>query len=180
MKINARAVPEAGLDLSDVVSPADVGLAPPEFDVVGDCHLSVRFRKLGARYHVTGTIRVTVALTCARCLARMEKVLEPSLQMVFEPAHASPTRTETQIRNRDLGLSFFEGNEIDLGPEIHQAVLLAIPHKPICRADCRGLCPSCGANLNVESCQCPRPTSQESGGTLKDLINKWGAGTQAR
>ena len=180
MKINAHAVPEAGLDLSDAISARGAGLDSPELDVVGDCHLSVRLRKLGARYHVTGAIRVTVALTCARCLARMEKVLEPSLQMVFESAHASATRTETQIRNRDLGLSFFEGNEIDLGPELRQAVLLAIPHKPICRADCRGLCPSCGANLNVESCRCQRPTSHASGGTLRDLLTKWGSGTRAR
>ena len=45
-------------------------------------------------------------------------------------------------------------DEIDLEPMVHDAVLLELPQAPLCRPDCRGLCPTCGADLNAQSCDC--------------------------
>ena len=49
------------------------------------------------------------------------------------------------------------GDELDLEPLARDAVLLELPLAPLCAEDCRGLCPTCGANRNTEPCACPRP-----------------------
>ena len=57
-----------------------------------------------------------------------------------------------------MGLSFYASEEIDLSPFIREQVLLALPMCPLCEASCRGLCPSCGINLNDEACVCISPS----------------------
>jgi len=58
------------------------------------------------------------------------------------------------LRAEDLEFSLYEGEEVDLGPLIREQVLLALPTRPLCRDDCRGLCPQCGINLNHAECGC--------------------------
>jgi uncharacterized protein len=47
-----------------------------------------------------------------------------------------------------------DGREIDLSEAVRQYILLAMPMKPLCREDCAGLCPRCGCNRNIDSCDC--------------------------
>jgi uncharacterized protein len=51
-------------------------------------------------------------------------------------------------------LSYYSGDEIDVTPLIVEQVMLALPTRPLCAEDCLGLCDSCGANLNRETCDC--------------------------
>jgi hypothetical protein len=55
----------------------------------------------------------------------------------------------------------YEGDEIDLGPNAWEELVLAEPAKSLCREDCAGLCPHCGTNLNCESCTCPKPVEED-------------------
>jgi uncharacterized protein len=47
-----------------------------------------------------------------------------------------------------------ENEFIDLGEEIRQEIIMANPPRVLCGKDCKGICPKCGANLNVEQCKC--------------------------
>jgi uncharacterized protein len=49
-----------------------------------------------------------------------------------------------------------EANMIDLGEDVRQYTILALPPKMLCGDDCAGLCPSCGTNLNKKTCQCQK------------------------
>src|SRR4029077_14778902 len=64
------------------------------------------------------------------------------------------------LRAEDLEFSLYEGEEVNLTPLIREQMLLALPTRPMCREDCRGLCPQCGANLNERDCGCDRETVQ--------------------
>ena len=59
------------------------------------------------------------------------------------------------LREEDIGLAYYEGEEIDLTPLVHEQALLALPTRPLCTEGCRGLCPRCGTNLNAGPCGCP-------------------------
>ena len=54
----------------------------------------------------------------------------------------------------DVGVSFYRDDVIDLGDVIREQFYLALPMKPLCREDCKGLCPVCGVNRNREACSC--------------------------
>ena len=180
MQINVHAVPDTGLELADDISAEELGLDIDETEGVGTCYLSVWVKKLGAGFQVTGQARVTVAQECARCLEPIERTVEPTFGMIYEKAGLAHTRTEEHIRQGDLGITFFSDNEIDLGPEVKQAVRLALPLKPLCQANCQGLCPKCGTNLNTDRCECQEKGTEAQPATIGDLLKKWGTGTKAR
>lgn len=95
-----------------------------------------------------GSVDARVKLTCARCLKPFESPLRATFDMKV------PT-TETFLV---------------LDDEVRQSLLLALPPQPLCRADCRGLCPRCGNNRNTEPCACPSDTGPSPFDELKKLI----------
>jgi DUF177 domain-containing protein len=92
-------------------------------------------------------------LECSRCLAAYAfAVDEPfSLVLTERPAGAPDVR---ELSRDDLDLSLYEGNEVDVAPIAEERIQMSIPMKPLCREDCRGLCPRCGADRNLGSCGC--------------------------
>jgi len=54
----------------------------------------------------------------------------------------------------DINKVFYSGSQIDLCIGIKEAIVLFLPIAPLCRADCLGLCPVCGQNLNKKKCKC--------------------------
>jgi len=105
---------------------------------------------------VRGRATVTARHTCRRCLTEWTEPLAAEILEVL----ASDTEAEYRLH----------GDEADLEPPLRDAVLLAMPLRPLCRPDCRGLCAVCGADLNTGSC----PGHDEAPGSpfasLRDLL----------
>ena len=99
----------------------------------------------GDAVRVTGTISCLVHSRCARCLGSVRAPLEARVDEVFarEPDAEYPDRY------------LLDGYYLDPEPMIHEALLLALPLRFLCREDCLGLCPVCGSNRNLALCACP-------------------------
>lgn len=93
----------------------------------------------------TGTARAGWVAECRRCLQPMRGEAAAEFRELYEPR---PTEGETYP---------LLGDRIDLGPLAREALLLELPLAPLCGPDCAGLCPTCGADLNRQSCDCPPP-----------------------
>jgi uncharacterized protein len=76
---------------------------------------------------------------------------------------------EVELAEQDLVSAVFSGDEIDLLPEIGEQVALAVPLKPLCSEQCKGLCPLCGADLNTAECGCSREPVNLKFAALKDF-----------
>lgn len=96
---------------------------------------------------------------CGRCLENYSFTLDRDFAFVLTPEPAKSERGAEELHSTELGLSYYSGDEIDLAPLIAEQVMLALPTRPLCAEDCRGLCGGCGANRNREKCNC----STESG-----------------
>lgn len=105
---------------------------------------------------VTGRLTTKVTSPCCRCLAPVVSLLdiEIDLSYVGEEVTEAPDVEEIEIQNEELGLISFSGLEIDLGPDLEQEVVMALPQQPLCHDTCKGLCPVCGCNMNLNSCSC--------------------------
>lgn len=101
---------------------------------------------------VVGTVRAPWAGECRRCLAPASGVLELRVRELYTQGGDGE---ETYPLHDD---------DVDLEPMVRDAVLLELPVAPLCRPDCLGLCPQCGANRNEETCTCEGP-----------LDPRWGA-----
>jgi uncharacterized protein len=96
------------------------------------------------RVHAEQRIRAT--LTCSRCLAPFERTLSGEWTQLFTD-RADRADEEEEIR-------FVEGDDLDLTPYVRESLLLGLPYAPVCREECRGLCPECGVDRNREVCAC--------------------------
>jgi uncharacterized protein len=94
---------------------------------------------------VSGTVVAPWEGGCRRCLEPASGVLEVTVRELY-----------TEGGDGEETYPLVE-DEVDLEPLVHDAVLLELPQAPVCRPDCLGLCPHCGANRNVEPCSCVEP-----------------------
>jgi uncharacterized protein len=136
----------------------------------GDLEVRIRLHRMGEDLYLEGEVRGVLELTCGRCLTRYRGPVRERFRLVLEPAGsrvpADPEGAAVLARDGvflsdELESGWFRGSEIDLGSFFQEVIALAFPVQPVCREDCRGLCPRCGANRNAESCDCSevRPDS---------------------
>ena len=76
---------------------------------------------------------------------------------------------KTKIQIAKNWLPRYTGTEIDLRPDIEQEIIMALPQQQLCAEDCRGLCPSCGIDLNQGQCDCERPVFHTGLAALKNF-----------
>jgi uncharacterized protein len=115
-----------------------------------------------------GKVETTVRIPCARCLTEFDREIASSFT-VFYTKSAEPLDEEVELAEEDLISKSYEGEEIDFAPEVAEQVIMEIPFKPLCREDCKGLCSSCGANLNDTVCSCDRVEGSFKFNALKGL-----------
>jgi len=119
----------------------------------------LRAQQIGAMIEIAGHIATRARLTCGRCLQGFETPLKSSFTLTYTPAESDPEQStagqqERELTAEDMGLIYYQGEEINFKNEIQEQVVLAFPLRALCRPDCRGLCPKCGADLNTEDCDC--------------------------
>lgn len=108
---------------------------------------------------------------CGRCLTRFRLPLKVSFTELFR--EGEPTEEAEEEEGDEYTLTYYTGDQIDLTDSLRENVLLELPMQPICRKDCKGLCPTCGANLNDEACQCAAETAVDPRlAKLEELFRK--------
>ncbi len=171
----AADVPAAALDV-----PAE------DFVVKGPIRIEGDIERLeGETYHLRGVMRAELALPCARCAEPFDLAVEAPLDLRFVPAGAlqasgRPGHRGTgddedgedghEIAEDDSSVVPYDEPRIDLAQVAREQCYLALPMKPLCRADCQGLCPHCGINRNAASCTCENRWEDPRLAGLKSLL----------
>jgi len=104
---------------------------------------------------VKGALNTEMELTCSRCLTEFICPLNLEIEEEYFPTIDILTGAPVAPPDEPGAFTINQNNILDLTEAIRQYTLLSIPMKPLCQEDCAGLCPTCGANLNKEQCQCP-------------------------
>ncbi len=114
----------------------------------------------GEAVYVRGSISGRYAVTCRRCLEDARHQFDVQVAEVYRPEHDV----------WEEGYEVTGGETIDLTVITRDGVLLELPANPLCREDCKGLCPQCGANLNDGPCDCVAEQGDHRWGPLRDLL----------
>ena len=160
MKIRIEDIPEEGLELNfspeqDILSEA-LKTIPKSGGISVDPHIKghVRISVSGDDIFFVGTVSALLHLQCSRCLADFTAAKDTDLNLVIRRGDVEiPLRDEREHPEADAVL--VKGSELDPGELIVQELLLNVPMKPLCREDCPGLCPQCGALKGSRECTCP-------------------------
>ncbi|MFC2038584.1 DUF177 domain-containing protein [Chloroflexota bacterium] len=100
-------------------------------------------------------LKKDVELNCGRCLNDYSQIVPVNLDEEYFPVTDVNTGSVISVPDEQGSFIIDENNILDLTEAIRQYILMAIPIKPLCRQDCAGLCPTCGADLNMGKCECP-------------------------
>ncbi len=116
--------------------------------VRGSAHL------LADEIEVRGQLATTMEVICARCLDPVQHLVELTFDLVYRPISTMTRGDEFEVPRGEEEIGFYHGGGLLLEDVAKEQVLLSLPMKSICCGDCRGLCPTCGRNLNRKSCDC--------------------------
>lgn len=116
---------------------------------------------------VAGEFVASVPLTCSRCLEEFRSEVRPAVDARFAPRPAAAHPVE--LGADELDLDFYENDSLNLAQLVETETSLALPMKPLCRPDCRGLCPVCGGNRNATPCTCETRAPDPRLAALRDL-----------
>lgn len=147
-----------GLPMRDALGAPDpdpqAGEGRAELDLYAD----------GAHAFASGTFKGYLTVACSRCVGPVRLDLDENLRVTFMPPSELPKDDEeaagedgAEVTGGDLDLFPFDGEKIDLEPLMREQFVLAIPYAPLCKEDCKGLCPQCGIDRNTATCTCEKP-----------------------
>ena len=109
-------------------------------------------------FHMQGTMTGEFSAKCSRCLAPVKLDIHPSLRLTLLPkGKERKVGEDDELDIDDMSIDVYEGKTIDLSNFVRDELLLELPPKPLCSESCKGLCASCGINLNDGSCSCEPP-----------------------
>jgi uncharacterized protein len=165
MRLELKDIQDSGLEQSLSFAATEFPiLAQMQQDEVGfvaPLQFRLRFQKSGQLVEVNGHLETVVALSCGRCLQAYEKDLRSDFALTFTPYVAEEQdvedeAVEVELDTDELGLVYYQDDCLELTQPLQDQVIMALPISPTCFEDCAGLCPECGCNLNVESCNCEK------------------------
>lgn len=92
--------------------------------------------------------------SCVRCAREVETGIRATNRLLVVRGESEPAGGEVELSADDLGLVEAHGEELDTAPLVAEMVQLEQPMRPLCREDCRGICPICGSDRNEADCEC--------------------------
>lgn len=137
-----------------------------------ECQTSVTavVTKMGSRYEVAAEVTGETRAECHRCLEQFSMPVKASIRLVIQLGEAGE-RPESSEEEDFVVIPATGEARYDLFPRVREELILDMPIKLLCREDCKGLCGSCGADLNKGACGCPGELVDRRWGPLKNLLN---------
>lgn len=140
--------------LDRTFAPADVAQEGDAYRLAAPVHVDLEIWKDKDRFRLVGGARTALELACSRCLEPFQLPFDGTFDVRYLPAVEQSSDHEQEVAEEDLDTSYYRDDQIDLNELLREQFYLALPMKPLCRADCAGLCPHCGTNLNAGRCAC--------------------------
>lgn len=161
MKINVSSVSrsvDSTMEVTGGVEVSQIQFGSEDIIVKSPVVVNAVVLNTGDGLLINGTINATLTLKCSRCLEYFEYFLEAPFEETLSNKH------------NDGDAVYFEGDIVDIDDIVINNILLSLPMKFICSESCKGLCPKCGENINVNKCSCAVENTDPRLAVLKDLL----------
>ncbi len=109
---------------------------------------------------------------CARCIEPVELPLAADFDLIFRPIGADSGPPERSITADETEIGYYQKDSLLLEDVLREQVVLSLPARTLCKPDCKGLCPRCGANRNTQTCSCDAGPSDPRWETLAKVSGR--------
>lgn len=172
--MHLREIPTSGLqrtyDLSGDFARsalADTEASPESAHLAADLTLF----KSGVEVIARGSVGGELDMVCSRCVGPARVTIAAPFEILFLPRDADVPEADTEDLEADEpDVIAYDDEQIDLEETLREELLLALPYAPLCSEACKGLCPTCGKDLNEGPCDCP-DTDDKTDERLASLKN---------
>src|SRR4029453_6877723 len=116
-------------------------------------HIAGEVSRVEGGHSLSARMRWSGQLECSRCLTPYDFANDEQFSLLLyprKPVHAA----EVSLDRDDLDAHYYDDPAVSVAPIVEERIQMAVPMKPLCRPECRGLCPQCGTDLNVSECNC--------------------------
>ncbi len=180
MLIRVRELELRNLEFDETYQPGAIEFGP-EFGQLGPLHSAGRAELVVEHrgHHqdvedirLVGSVEAQLEFNCARCLDPVAHAIKWNFDLIFRPQGVDRRADEVAISEAETEIGYYQGEGLMLEDVLREQVLLATPVRALCREDCKGLCPQCGRNLNVEQCDCEQHLSDPRWDALSEIKKK--------
>jgi uncharacterized protein len=147
--------------VSKTYAPGTLDYHGADFRQVAPLKVDAVAELVGSEIRILGRLGTRLDACCDRCLTSVAIPVEQDFDLFYRPLSTIAREEEVEVPEDELEVGFFSGDGIELADVVTEQVILSVPMKVVCQTDCRGLCPVCGANLNLGKCGCV-PTKETS------------------
>jgi uncharacterized protein len=157
-------MPEYFVDLKDLSEKVSlqgtfeagaINFAGENLRQIGPLQWNATAERVGEEIRIAGLLDTAVELGCSRCLEPAKIEVHRNFDLFFRESDENMyDEDEVELSEEDTRTAFFSGTQLAIGDILREQVLLALPMKALCKVDCKGLCPGCGTNRNLNSCNC--------------------------
>lgn len=170
MLIDLSRIPPEGLDVALPEGELDLGTSDGTWEGPARVSAELRIARSGPDFLITGTFAGRVELVCGRCLERTEFRAEDTFNLFCPVTAVTAPAEEHELADDELDVTYVEEGKVNTDQLLRESLLLSLPVQPLCREDCQGLCPRCGANQNQGPCGCAPVASDPRLQVLKKLL----------
>ena len=129
-------------------------------------------REIVVDIRVRGSYGGAFQVPCARCLEPVEHRLAGDYDVLFRPLGVDRTDRERSIGASEAEIGYYQDGGLPLEDVLREQVLLSLPSRTLCREDCQGICPHCGANRNSDPCSCETAPADVRWSALGELRSR--------
>jgi len=173
MFLNVKELAVRKLRIDKSYPPGTLDFHSQEVEQVEPLEVRATAELLDGQIRIQGNLRTRLELVCARCLESISEEISKDFDLSYRPLSAIAREEEVKLKADETEIAFYQGDGLFLADVLAEQVNLMIPMKVICRSDCRGLCPQCGANLNAEECRCEARSADPRMARLGRLKESW-------
>lgn len=173
MRIELEKLEAASNRFRHVYEPEEIILDEEHARLIQQPEIEGSASRKGNEARLRGTIRASAEVDCDRCLKAVTIPVKIDFDVTYVPLEDyRSSGAAAELQEDDLSLAVFDGEAIDVDELVREQLLLALPARALCREECKGLCPNCGADRNTDAvCACEQKDIDPRWAGLKAVIS---------
>src|SRR5215813_10058480 len=168
MRIELKSGEDSGHRFSETYEAGQLDFDESELRLIEPVKVKGQIRRKSGEVEMQGELHTKVAVPCSRCLKEVQLAIELNFDERFAGAVSWRHEEHHELSQDDLNLGLVD-EVIELDDLVKEEILLALPGHVLCDENCKGICPSCGQDLNAGDCNCTSEQVDSRWEKLKDL-----------
>ncbi len=156
-------------DFAEVYQPEDLNPVDERVVLIEPASVIGKIRLSGNQVFVSGHVETRAQVECDRCLQPVAIPVNADFTLEYISGSDYESSETAELTEAEMTVSVFDGEALDVDEIVKEQVLLAVPTRMLCREDCKGICPECGADRNTGECDCVTNDIDPRWAALKDL-----------